>query len=142
MNTTELPQGERRTVMNQEDWKRVQEALKSLMNTVKLKIDGYEVALVLVRIGTYKNAIAIFVNGVFEGKWLMEDCEERRRFYQKCERSLYKQSEVKKLPKKMQKEMLSKKYEYYRSHWTSFGVLKKHLLQNNETIELISIGFE
>lgn len=110
------------------------------MNTVKLEIDGYEVTLVLMRIGTYKNAIGIFVNGVFEGKWLVEDCEERKRFIQKRERSLYKQSEVKKLPKKMQREMLSKKYEYYRSHWSSFGTLKKHLTENNESIELISIG--
>lgn len=112
------------------------------MNTVKLKIDGYEVALVLVRVGTYKNAIAIFVNGVFEEKWLMEDCEERRRFYQKCERALYKQSEVKKFSKKMQKELRNRKYEFYRSHWLSFVSLKRHLIQHNETIELISIGFE
>lgn len=128
--------------MSKDEWKRVQKALKSLTNIVKLEIDGYEVALVLVRVGTYKNAIAIYVNGVFQGKWLVEDCEERRRFIQKRERCLYKQSEVKKLPKKMQKEMLSRKYEYFQSHWSSFGALKKHLLENNENIEPIRIGFE
>lgn len=128
--------------MSKDEWKRVQEALKSLTNIVKLEIDGYEVALVLVRVGTYKNAIAIYVNGVFQGKWLVEDCEERRRFIQKRERCLYKQSEVKKLPRKLQKEMLSKKYEYFEPYWSSFGALKKHLLENNENIELIRIGFE
>lgn len=128
--------------MTKSEWERMHKALTSLMNAVKLKVDGYEVSFALVRVGTYKNAIVVYVNDVFKGKWLCEDCEERRRFIQKREKSLYKQSEVKKLPKKMQKEMLSRKYEYYQTHWTSFGALKKHLLENNEEIELISIGWE
>jgi len=128
--------------MTKEEWKRCQEALKSLMNYVKLKIDGYEVTITLVRVGTYKNAIAVYVNGYLKGKWLAEDCEERRRFIQKREKALYSQAEIKKMPKKLQKELSQKKYEYYQTHWTSFGALKKHFVENNENIELVSIGFE
>lgn len=131
--------------MLKDEWSRAQEALKSLFSFVKLKIDGYEVTLSLVRVDTYKNAIAVYVNGVFKGEWLMKDCEERRRFLQRKERSLLSQkqkSSWSKLPKKLQRELNEKydrKYEYYSSHWTSFNALKKHFISNNKNIELISI---
>lgn len=131
--------------MSKDEWSRVQEALKSLFSIVKLKIDNYEVALSLVRVDTYKNAIAVYVNGVFKGEWLVKDCEERRRFLQRKERSLLspkEKSSWKKLSKKMQKELsekYDKKYEFYSSHWTSFNALKKHLISNNASIELVSI---
>lgn len=67
--------------MTNEDWKTVDKALKSvLLPGVKLLIDGYEVTLTLCQKSQFKNAIAIWINGSFKGKWLAEDCEERRRF--------------------------------------------------------------
>jgi hypothetical protein len=132
--------------LTKEEWIKVQERLSSLFCVVNLKIDGYNVALSLTRISTYKNAIAVYVDGGFRGKWLIEDCEERRRFLQKRERSLLSDKQmasIKKLSKKRQKEFMEKyntKYDTYSSHWTSFGALKKHLIANNENIELVSIN--
>ena len=79
--------------MTKEDWDKVKIAVESLFNLVKLKIDEYEVSIGLRRCGTYKNVIVICVNGVFQGKWLMEDCEERRRFCRKRERSILSSKE-------------------------------------------------
>lgn len=131
--------------MTKEEWEKVKEALQSQYRMVTLKADGYEVALTLSRFGTYKLAIAIYINGVFEGKWLMDDCEERRRFLQKKERSMLTRKDKagwKKFSKKTQREFVEKydlKYEFYSNVWTSFGSLKKHLITNNKSIELISI---
>jgi hypothetical protein len=131
--------------MTNEEWAKVKEALQSQYRIVKLNVDGYEVALVLSRISTYKLAIVIYINGVFEGKWLQNDCEERRRFLQKKEHSLLTRKDKeswKKLSKKTQREFAEKydlKYEVYSNIWTSVGALKKHLATNNKNIELISI---
>lgn len=46
------------------------------------------------------------------------------------------------IPKKEHKQYLKEKYEYYQTHWTSFGGLKAHLIQNNESIELVKITWE
>lgn len=132
--------------MSKEEWLEVQKALESLFSTVKLKIDGFNLSLALVRIGTYKNAIVVYIDGVFKGEWLIKDCEERRRFFQKKERSILSSKQKidwKKLSKKSQKELAEKydiKYSFYSSCWTSFNSLKKHFIANNASIELISIN--
>lgn len=127
--------------MTKEEWKQAEEDLKFLFKTVKLNCDGYELALSLQRLDTYRNVIVFYVNGVFNGKWLLEDCEERRRFFRKEKRSLLTakgKAQFKKLSKKKQAEWSDKFfYDVYTPYWTSFKSLKKHLTQNNESIELI-----
>ncbi|HBB28158.1 MAG TPA: hypothetical protein DC000_02725 [Clostridiales bacterium] len=131
--------------MIKEEWDKVEKAVEGMFSIVKLKIDEYEVAIGLRRCGTYKNVIAIYVNGVFEGKWLFEDCEERRRFCRKREKSILSAKQKKylsKLPKKRQKELLQDNkttYTYYEPYWVSFNSLKKHLIKNNNSIELLEI---
>lgn len=132
--------------MTQEEWKQVEKALEYFFRRVDLEIDGYKVSLALQRVGVYKNAIAIYVNGVFKGEWLSTECEETRRFIQKKERSILTKKDKeawKKLSKKMQKELEEKydrKYPTYYSRWTSFGALKRHLIANNEDIKLVKIS--
>ena len=130
--------------MTKQEWQRVQKALMDINNKVVLNIDGYEVTVVLVRVSTMKNAIAIYVNGHFKGKWLIEDCDERRRFVQKRTKSLYTSKELIKIGihKKEHKNYLKQKYQYYKTHWESFGGLRGHLIRNNESIELVEIAWE
>lgn len=67
--------------MTAEEWKKVDEALTSVWSPyVHLKIDGYKVSLNLTQKSRFQNVIAVYINDEFRGKWLMEDCEERRRF--------------------------------------------------------------
>lgn len=130
--------------MTNTEWKEVEERLKSPFNVVRLKCDEYELSLVLSRISTYKMAICFYVNGVLKGEWLTHDCEERRRFFDKSQKSILTakgKAEFKKLSKKDQKELSEKFfYDTYKACWTSFKRLKKHLIENNENIELIKEG--
>lgn len=133
--------------MTKEEWKRTEDALKSFFSPVCLKVDGYNVTLILERVGIYKNMIMVYIDGKWQGKWLTEDCEERCRFCQKKTRSLLTAKEkmaIRKLSKKAQKELANEhhnfQYESYSPQWTSFGALKKHLISNNEKIKLIKIG--
>lgn len=129
--------------MNNEEWKQAESALKSMYTTVRLRCDEYELSLRLERINTYKLAIVFYINGVFKGKWLMEDCEERRRFFNPVEKSVLTAKGKKayaKLSKKEQQEWHEKFfYISYTAYWTSFRKLKKHLTENNKSIELIEI---
>lgn len=133
--------------MTKDDWEQVKTALTNLYSIVYLKADGYEVALTLKRVSTYKNAIMIYVGGVFRGEWLAKDCEERRRFCQRSVRSLLstkEKADFKKISTKQQKELMKRyhnfTYDVYYSGWTSFVPLKKHLIANNQSIELVKIS--
>lgn len=128
--------------MTEADWKKVDEKLKCVgISSVKLKIDGYEVGLHLVQISRFKNAIAVYVNGLFRGKWLMEECEERRRFFPCKKRYAVTDTELKKLGIRSKKELQRWKeesaYYAYSSMWTDFRAMKKHFIENNENIELL-----
>ncbi|MEA4941901.1 hypothetical protein SDC9_171689 [bioreactor metagenome] len=133
--------------MAKNEWKQAEDALKSFFYPVCINADGYEVTLVLERVGPYKNMIMVYIGGQFQGKWIAEDCEERRRFMQKKVRSLLtpkQKADYKKLSKRMQKELAQRyhnmEYETYSPQWSSFGALKKHLTTNNQSIRLIKIG--
>ena len=133
--------------MTKEDWKKAEEALKSFYQPVSINADGYAVTLILERVGPYKNMIMVYISGQFKGKWIAEDCEERRRFMQKRVRSLLtvkQKADFKKLPKRMQKELVeryhSMNYEAYSPQWSSFGAMKKHLIANNQSLCLVKIG--
>lgn len=130
--------------MTKQDWKEVEESLKSFYSIARLRCDGYEVAFVLKRISQMKNGICVYVNSVLEGKWLLEDCEERRRFLCPMKKSVYsrKQKEgLKKFSKRLRTRLdlpdPDKKYTYYLPYWTSFKSLKSHLIKNNSNIELV-----
>lgn len=129
--------------MTKEEWEKAEEALTRFYSTVELNIDGYKVELVLRKISTYKNAIMFYINGVFKGEWFLNDCEERRRFFRKQERTLLNakgKAAFKKLSKKRQQEW-KEQYTYYTydCFWSSFGSLKRHLEKENKSIELVNI---
>ena len=127
--------------MTKEDWKYVEEVLKNPFEFVTLQCDEYKLELCLRRISTYKMAIFFYVNGYFKGEWF-KDCEERRRFFKRTEHSILTREgkkKFKKMSKKKQAELHDKCfYEGYTPYWTSFRSLKKHLIENNEKIELMS----
>lgn len=133
--------------MTKDEWKQVEEALKGFFSPAYINADGYEVTLILERVGPYKNMIMVYIGGQFKGEWLGSDCEERRRFMQKKVRSLLtpkQKADYKKLPKRLQKELSERyhnmNYETYSPQWSSFGSLKKHLIANNQNIALVKIG--
>ena len=127
--------------MTKEDWAYVEETVKRPYKIVKLNCDGYILSLRLRRVDVYKLAICVYVNSKLRGDWILNDCEERRRFFKRTQKSILSASGMKKfrkLSKKEQEEWREKFfYDIYSPCWTSFGSLKKHLEENNESIELV-----
>ena len=78
--------------MTAEDWKRAEQAL-NLFHPIQLKADGYDITLVLEPVSVYQNRIMVYIGGEFRGKWMAEDCEERRLFLQEHRHSLINHKE-------------------------------------------------
>ena len=128
--------------MTAEQWKQIDGKLQSVLSpVVKLLIDGYEVSLALRQVSQFRNAIVVYVNGEFRGKWLTEDCEERRRFFPCKKKCLTNTNELKKMGIRSKKEIQKFKEmatcNAYQSAWTSFKAMKKHFETNNKSIEIL-----
>lgn len=127
--------------MTAEEWKKVDKSLKFVTSQgITLKIDGYKVYLFLTQKSQFQNAIVFYVNDEFRSKWLTEDCEERRRFCCCKKRSIITKNDYKLYgarSKKAKRELKDRfSYNEYFSYWTNFEKMKKHFIDNNESIEL------
>lgn len=131
--------------MTKEEWKQAEEALTHFFHPVELKVDGYDITLILERVSVYQNKIMVYISGEFRVQWMTEDCEERRRFLQEQKRSLLsgkQKAEFRKLPRRMQKELCEEypmQYSSFTPQWSSFRALKKHFCANNQNIELVKV---
>ena len=127
--------------MTNENWEKVEKNLSDIFDDVKLKIDDYEITLLTVPKGR-KLEIAVYVNGSIKGENLINDTEIRRRFYNKHIGSVLTADDkirLKNMPKAKQKAFEEKaKYEWFEPYWRSFRSLKKHLIMNNKSIELMT----
>jgi len=133
--------------MTKQEWKEVESNMQPF-GAARLKIDGYEISLAVHPVNKFKFAICIYVNGVIKGNYLTEDCEERRRFMRESKRCAYSGKHKKrmlKFGKKYLKEWgvdINKTYSIYFPWWNSFNSLKRHLVKNNKSIELVRDGHE
>lgn len=125
--------------MDKAQWDKVEQRLRMMHYPVQLKVDGYELYLILLPDKGLKQCIAVYVNGCIKGKWIYNDCEIRRRFYNRRTKLMLRASYLKKLSKARQKALKEKyTYEYFSPYWTSFNRMKNHLIKNNSDIELIT----
>lgn len=124
------------------DWSRMKANLSGLFGSESLLCDGYKLTIVR---SQNKNRLGlnIYVDGVWKGKWMMEDCEERRRFHREIKKRLYSTVDIEKMAKGLSKRaqaMLKKQpgldrtYSLYSPCWTSFDALRRHLVKNNQEI--------
>ncbi len=134
--------------MTNQDWEKVKNSWgKSVMHT-ELKVDGYELSLKLAR-EKMRLFVILYVNKQWLGKWFNkgdneEWCDIARKFYQTKTRSFYSAKSIKDLEKQFGKRWckrkgLYEKYEYKTPVWSSFTAFKKHILEHNKEIELISV---
>ena len=128
--------------MSNEDWEYVKNQINHYLG-IQLKCDEHLLTLRITRISELKLAIVFYVNGKFKGEWLMNDCEERKRFFRPVNKSVYT-AKQKKGFKKLGKRYLKqnnfdpdKKITYYQFYWTNFNSLKQHLIKNNTNIKLV-----
>lgn len=125
--------------MTREQWKHFEEQLSQPYGRLNLLVDGRLLEL-HVRHLDRKLVIAWYVDGNFLGKWLTEDCEERRRFARHSTRHLFSAKVRKGVHKSFQKKYgLDGTYTGYHWFWLSPAALRRHLVKHNASIELAEI---
>lgn len=124
--------------MTKEQWDKVDRSMQSPYGRVSLLCDGFKIT---VETGLYKRKLSsiIYVNGLFKGAWMLEDCEERRRFFRPIKTLVWRRKLTKGISKRMLKSLNIDPTETriaFSAEWSSFRSLKAHLLKNNTSIEL------
>ena len=137
-------------MMSKEDWELVKKRLSHPLGSVDLKIDGYAVTLEVRCVKPLKYAIQVFVNGVSRGAWCAGDSEESRRFLRPVTRALYSPAKKKAALNGLRSKAdikaisnlmgLDKTWTYWDLTWPTFEPLKRHLVANNKSIELVNVG--
>ena len=127
--------------MTPEEWKKVENTLSSPYGRVEFKIDGYDITIICVVEKPLHYCLAVYVDGKIKVEWISQDCEIRRKFYQKHTKSLLnsKQKKSLKREKKDFREKILKEssYDWYEPYWKSVRSMKSHFIKNNKIIELV-----
>ena len=130
-----------RKMLTKEQWETVKKAALNPCSGAELMIDGYHISLYLVPTSPYKSELAVYVDGVIDGKKILEDCEERRRFYRPVVKCILPAKPPKGVGKSQwETERKKRQYTAYYPFWTNFTALRRHLVKNNHNIEIAEKG--
>ena len=131
--------------MNDQEWQCVEEVLsRTYPSSVELDCDGYRVTLDMRLIDPFRRAVMVFVGGSHRVRWILDDCEERRRFLCPRRSRLWKKREREsylKIGKKtLQKLGIDPNafFTTYSPWWTSFKKMRTHFEANNRHVHLIT----
>ncbi len=127
--------------MSPQDWEALEARLSGAYGFADLLVDGYEITLQVQRAKALRYEIVVFVNGKYTGAMLLNDCEERRRFFRPV-RTCYMSRELYEIyrkgfgKKRADAERARAKGCYYMPSWLSARALIRHLKKNNTSITL------
>ncbi|WP_051617136.1 hypothetical protein [Desulfonatronovibrio hydrogenovorans] len=127
-------------MLSKEEWEEFEKNLSYPYGWAELFCDGYKVTFNVEREGTLRFAIVWYIDRKFKGKWLLEDCEIRRKFARPSVRNRWKKNMWKGLPKRMLKRMKidpDEKVTVHLWHWNSAKSLRRHLVKNCDKIEWV-----
>lgn len=136
--------------ITKEDWQKIEKCLTAPYGRAVLQCDQYQLTLVVVLVAPLRSGITFYVDGYFRGKWTIEDCEERRRFFRPITKHIWDskfRAEMtrlyggKRAPKK-EVERINQKLTTFSSYWNNFTALRRHLQKTNINIDLVSVGYE
>ena len=128
--------------MTEKQWQDIQAKLIYQGMIIRMKIDGYNVALQ----SQYENAdrmklvIAVYIDDKMDADMLKPENEVCLKFMCPCKKCMLTQKQIAEFSrsKKKQKALKDKyTYTYYIPYWSSFRRLKSHFIKNNTSIELI-----
>jgi len=128
--------------MTDEEWKEVEQAVEPPYGRAELIADGYKISIVCMKQKSLKYHLVVYVNGYIKGEWLLNDCEERRRFMRKYKRCYLtenqkKSKQFRELPEDLkQKAVELNTITQYYFDFPSFKSLKSQLIRNNKSIEM------
>lgn len=127
------------------EWKEMEAILSGAYGHVKLRVDSYDIDLYVAKAKALKYAIAVYVNGWIKGEFLVNDCEERRRFCRprKVFAHTAKFRKLLKTKSKGARKLTAgmdpnETFLMYTPYWGSFRPLKTHLVKNNKSIEWVN----
>lgn len=127
--------------MTKEDWEYVEKELSGIFGKVDFIIDNYNVTIACEQEKTRHYVLMVYIDGKFDLKWAMEDCDIRRRFCSRHTRCSLNQKQRNRLrrERKAFREEVKKRlsYEYFLPYWNSFRTMKTHFVKNNTSIELV-----
>lgn len=127
--------------MTPEQWQAVERAVSRPYGGADLVVDGYQVALRVEPLKGLRSTIVVYVNGMWKGEWLANDCEERRRFFRPVRVCYMNNKDYQSWRKVFGKKDADKRREnlrgcYWLPDWPAFSRLKRHLVANNKSVEL------
>lgn len=129
--------------MTPQEWQRFESKLSHALGWVRLKIDGYEVDFRVEPVKRLKYQIMTYVDGKFQGRWLLEDCEVRRKFMRPrsaCVHSAKERRDLRQMDKRVRRKLNmdpDDRITYYTPLWSSPKSLKSHLRKTCQNIEFI-----
>jgi len=127
--------------LSKEEWIDLENSLLWPLAQREILCDGYKVTLQVRNLKKLQLGIFVFVDGYMKGKWVLEDCEERRRFLCPVTRPIFRGKERQKLEQYLAKlEHRPSRHKEtitgYYSWWTDFTAMRRHFERNNQEIRL------
>ena len=139
--------------MTPEQWTQVEKELSSLWGHVQLLADGYTLDLVVERTSALRFKISAYIDGVIDGKMVLDDdAEAARKFWHPRKLHLYKPAARRKMAEDAKRRDLSERLRtwnernasaykiYHMPYWPSAKPLIRHLRKTCLNIELIKGG--
>lgn len=131
--------------MTKDEWLLVKNKLSYPWGSAELMVDGYRLTLQVKQTKALKFEIMPYVNGQFSGAWMRKDSEEGKRFLRPVSIAAYSPAKKAHLTKSMSKkrikdifgDRLDAAYTMLVWGWPTFGPLQRHLIANNQVIELV-----
>jgi len=122
-------------------WNDVEVRLSHAFGSAKFKCDGFDVTAQVTPVGKLRYGIALYVNGSFLGKWITEDCEERRRFMYARQYHIHGRTFQARMARIVGKKEAAQKYSgmgtQYSWAFPSFTAMKRHMLKHNQSVEIV-----
>lgn len=125
--------------MTKEQWEMVENRLRYPGGLVRLKIDGYNVALQTQYESKMKLAIAVFIDDKMKMEHLKPESDTCKRFMCPVKKCAATKKDIEKFSRSKKERQEFKEaytYTYYVPYWSSFRRMKSHLIKNNVSIEL------
>ncbi len=143
------------TPVTKEQWEQIEQQLSGSWGRVELVCDGYKIHAIVGRISPLKYGIEVYVDGVIEGAWVLNNdnseiprkflCEKKRFvFGAKYRESLLKMSKSRIWPKEQREGFAAranKTHTHWLPYWTSAKAFCRHIRKTCTAIELVKIGY-
>lgn len=109
--------------ITKEQWAAIENELEGFFCNVAFSLEGYEVTVSRVQEKEGKTCLAVYIDDLIKGKWIMKDGGSKPNILDKVwkarTKSLYAPSKVKKFEKQFGKRRARKEYPelYHKQHW-------------------------